>query len=116
MARTLRPRCVAKLAEELGLVDVDFTGPIWERTVMFDDHPQFAGQTDVIFLVRSACFEPTPAMTWDDLRAEGVTAIRWWSRQELAECEEVLAPSRLSELITDLVIDGAPTSTIDVGE
>jgi 8-oxo-dGTP diphosphatase len=105
-----------ELAEELGLVGSELSGPIWKRTVLWGAGGAFAGQSEEIYLLRSARFEPNPRLSWDELRAEGVTAIRWWSPDELAACDEVLAPTRLPELIADLARSGVPPSTIDVGE
>src|SRR5688500_11681518 len=73
-----------ELAEETGLVDAELVGPIWERTVLFSDPVVWDGQTDRIYFVRSAAFEPAPELAWDRLRAEGMTDMRWWSLDELA--------------------------------
>ena len=105
-----------ELEEELGLVDSELAGPIWERTVIWGNEGEFSGQTETIYLVRSARFDPAPRLSWAELEAEGVTAIRWWSPVDLATCQEVLAPRRLAELLSDLAANGVPPSIIDVGE
>src|SRR5688500_5380809 len=106
-----------ELAEELGLVEPALAGPIWERMVLWGDNPSaaYAGQSEQIYLLRSARFDPSPQLSWDELTAEGVTDMRWWSLDELAVCEEVLAPTRLASLIGDLAANGVPPSAIDVG-
>lgn len=105
-----------ELAEEIGLVDADLVGPIWERTVMFSDPVAFDGQTDRIWFVRCASFDPTPALTWDVLNAEGMTDLRWWTRAEIAASSETFAPRRLAALLDDLVENGLPPTIVDVGE
>jgi len=105
-----------ELAEELGIVGAHVTGPIWRRTVLWGGEGEFAGQSEQIYLLRSARFDPTPQLPWEVLAAEGVTDLRWWSPVELANCEETLAPSRLAELVTELAKNGVPRSVLDVGE
>jgi ADP-ribose pyrophosphatase YjhB (NUDIX family) len=105
-----------ELAEEVGLVDVDFVGPIWHRTHMFRDPVRFDGQAERIYFVRSAAFDPQPHMTWDELRAEGMVDLRWWTIPELVATVETLVPARLAALMGDLVAGSVPTVAIDVGE
>jgi 8-oxo-dGTP pyrophosphatase MutT (NUDIX family) len=105
-----------ELAVERGLVDAPLAGPIWERTVLGGGSGAFAGQSEVIYLVRSVRFDPAPHFAAEELLAEGVTAIRRWGLDELAACDDVLAPSRLPALIAQLMTDGLPSSVIDVGE
>jgi 8-oxo-dGTP pyrophosphatase MutT (NUDIX family) len=105
-----------ELAEETGLIDAELIGPIWERTVLFSDPVAFDGQTDRIWFVRCASFDPTPALPWDALRAEGMTDLRWWTREEIAASSETFAPGRLASLLHDLIENGLPASMVDVGE
>lgn len=105
-----------ELAEEVGLVDVDLIGPIWERTVLFADPIAYEGQADRIWFVRCASFDPTPALPWDVLNAEGMTDLRWWTRDEIAASKEMFAPRRLATLLGDLVERGLPSTIVDVGE
>jgi 8-oxo-dGTP diphosphatase len=105
-----------ELAEEVGLVDPELAGPIWERTVAFTEPVVYDAQAERIYFVRCAGFDPAPQLSWDLLRAEGVRDVRWWTRDELAACTELVAPSRLSHLLDDLIAAGLPASVIDVGE
>ena len=77
--------------------------------------PRWAGQSERIFLVRTEAFEPAPERTAEELAAEYVTGQRWWTVQELAESGEQFAPTRLPELVRDLVENGPPTEPVDVG-
>ncbi len=105
-----------ELAEEVGLVDADLVGPIWERTIRFSDPTTWDGQTDRIWFVRCASFDPTPALPWDVLRAEGMTDLRWWTSDEIAASGETFAPRRLASLLDALLEDGPPATIIDVGD
>lgn len=105
-----------ELAEEIGLADADLVGPIWERTVLFSDPVSFDGQTDRIWFVRCAFFHPTPALPWDVLNGEGMTDLRWWTRDEIATSGETFAPRRLASLLHDLIENGLPATIVDVGE
>ena len=62
-------------------------------------------------------FEPRPRLTWEQLRAERVHELRWWTLDELATVsDEILfAPRRLPQLIADVVADGPPASPLDAG-
>ena len=51
----------------------------------------------------------------EQLASEYVTAIRWWTQEELAASEELFAPGRLPELVAALLRDGPPGEPIDVG-
>lgn len=105
-----------ELAEEVGLVDVDLAGPIWERTHLWEGHPRFAGQAERMWFVRCATFDPAPQMSWDQLNAEGMTGIRWWTTGELAAAIDTdFSPTRLPTLFAGIVADGPPTTVIDVG-
>ena len=57
-------------------------------------------------------FEPTPALSWEQLRDERLHEIRWWSVDEIdaATTDGVrFAPGRLGELMRRLADDGVPT-------
>ena len=105
---------VRELAEECGLREFDLGPCIWtrERWVQW---PRWAGQSERIFLVRTEAFEPAPERTAEELAAEYVAGQRWWTLQELAESGEQFAPTRLPELVRDLVENGPPPEPVDVG-
>lgn len=110
-----------ELDEELGL-HVDEIGPhIWTRThvIPFLDG-RWDGQRDHIYLVRApAGFTPAPSLTWEQLRAERLHELRWWTAAELAAAGDDrirFAPRRLPALVAELVRDGVPAAApVDVG-
>ena len=105
-----------ELREEVGL-EVEDVGPcIWTRThvIPFLDG-RWDGQVERFFLVEVDPFEPVPLLSLDQLRAEFVTALRWWSADELAASAEIHAPRRLPQLVADLRATGRPAVPIDAG-
>jgi ADP-ribose pyrophosphatase YjhB (NUDIX family) len=104
-----------ELAEEAGLEGVELGRPVWTRTHVFEGSHRWDGQTEVFFLVRTPPFEPLPGQSWEQLNAEYVTAIRWWTLAELERTEELVAPRRLAELLRTLLRDGPPAEPLDVG-
>jgi hypothetical protein len=60
-------------------------------------------------------FALAPLLTAEQLRAEYVAEIRWWSAEELAGSSELHAPRRLPELVADLRAKGPPPEPIDAG-
>jgi ADP-ribose pyrophosphatase YjhB (NUDIX family) len=105
-----------ELAEEAGLEDFELGPAIWSRTHVFElGIGEWDGQVERYFLVRTPAFEPSPHLTWEQLNAEYVTAVRWWTLAELEAAKAQFAPSRLSELVRALVTEGPPAEPVDVG-
>ena len=105
-----------ELAEEVGLDEVELGPWIWtrEHVIPFLDG-NWDGQVERYVLVRTHRFEPVPRFTPEQLAAEYVTGLRWWTAAELAASEEVFAPRRLPELVAALLRDGPPGEPVDVG-
>lgn len=105
-----------ELAEEAGLLDVELGPWIWTRTHVFPfESGRWDGQSERFVLVRVPVFEPAPQFTADELAAEYVTGIRWWTQEELAASDELFAPRRLPELVAALLRDGPPREPLDAG-
>lgn len=109
-----------ELGEELGLVGVEVGPHVWTRLhiVPFLDGSH-DGQRDHVYLVRTAAFEPHPHLSWEQLNAERVHELRWWTPDELSDGELLgdafLAPRRLPELLGALLADGPPGTPLDTG-
>lgn len=107
-----------ELAEEVGLAGVDVGPHIWNREhiIPFLDG-RWDGQRDRVYLVQTEHFEPSPSLSWEQLRAERLHELRWWTADELraAPDDTVFAPGRMRELIHRLVTEGPPTAPIDTG-
>ena len=103
-----------ELLEEVGL-NLESLGPcIWTRTHVIP-FGGFDGQVERFFLVHADAFDPRGTLSPDELRAEHVTAVRWWTPEELARSTELHAPRRLPQLVADLWAEGPPPEPIDVG-
>jgi ADP-ribose pyrophosphatase YjhB (NUDIX family) len=103
-----------ELLEETGLADFELGPHVWTRTAPLA-HGGWDVETERIYLVRTASFDPTPQLTWDALREEGVTAVRWWTLAELEAAGAVLAPARLTALVRELLSNGPPPAPVDAG-
>ena len=56
-------------------------------------------------------FDPEPQIGWEQLRAERLHEIRWWSLDEVRAATGVwFAPRRLGDLLHDLARNGPPTT------
>jgi len=104
-----------ELLEEAGLEAFELGEHIWVRTHLFELPGGFDGQHERYYLVRTPPFEPAPRLTWDELRQEGMTAVRWWTLDELAVSETVFAPRDLPALVRAILRDGPPPEPIDTG-
>ena len=84
-----------ELDEELGLADLEIGPHIWNRLhiIPFLDG-RWDGQRDRVYLVRTPSFEPRPRLTWEQMQAERVHELRWWTPAELAaaDTDVVFAP------------------------
>jgi 8-oxo-dGTP diphosphatase len=106
-----------ELVEEVGLHDVEIGAHVWtrEHVIPFIDG-SWDGQRDQVHLVATEGFEPQPALSWDQLRAEHLHEIRWWTFAEVEQAADVwFAPRRLGELLRSLVDHGEPTTPVDTG-
>src|SRR5919106_7053276 len=105
-----------ELLEETGLVGVELGAAVWIRTHRRPfGEGRWDGQVERFYLVRTPAFEPAPGLSWDELRAEGMTAVRWWELDELEASGVRLAPRRLPALVRGLIRHGPPAAPLDVG-
>jgi ADP-ribose pyrophosphatase YjhB (NUDIX family) len=105
-----------ELSEEAGLEEFELGPLIWTRTHRVPmGGGRWDGQSERYYLVRVQSFEPTPRLSWDELRREGMTAVRWWTPEELEASTALFAPRRLPLLVRELLLHGPPAVPIDVG-
>jgi 8-oxo-dGTP pyrophosphatase MutT (NUDIX family) len=105
-----------ELLEETGLDDFDLGPLVWTRThhVPLGDG-RWDGQTERYYLVRTRSFDPVPRLTWEELREENMSAVRWWALDELETTGVLFAPRRLPSLVRSLLEEGPPASPVDAG-
>lgn len=106
-----------ELDEELGLSDPDIGAQLWERLHIFPFlDGRFDGQREWAYVVRVASgFEPQPYFSWEQLNAEYVFELRWWTADELRNAGVITAPAQLADLVDQFVRDGAPAAPWSVG-
>ena len=114
---TYEQAIVRELEEEAGVAGFELGPWIWTRTHVFPfESGLWDGQVERYVLVRTHSFEPVPRFSAEQLAAEHVTGIRWWTQEELAHAGGVLfAPRRLPGLVAALLRDGPPGEPIDAG-
>jgi 8-oxo-dGTP pyrophosphatase MutT (NUDIX family) len=109
-----------ELIEEVGLHGAGIGAHLWNRLHVFPFvNGRFDGQRERVHLVRvSSGFEPRPAFTVEQLRAEYLFEIRWWTMAELQAAASsdsfITAPKALITLLDDLLQNGPPASAPDV--
>jgi 8-oxo-dGTP pyrophosphatase MutT (NUDIX family) len=114
---TLEQAARRELLEETGLEAAELGPIVWTRThVEPVGEGRWDGQTESFYLVRAGpAFEPTPRLSPEALRAEGMVAVRWWELDELEATDAVVVPSRLPALVRELLRHGPPPEPLGVG-
>lgn len=106
-----RQGLVRELHEEAGFVPNNIGPHLWTRThiIPFIDG-KWDGQREHAYLVRTTRFDPKPLLSPEQLRAEYLVDLRWWSVDELlAEPDTTFfAPLHLPNLVRDVVTAGPP--------
>lgn len=104
-----------ELHEEVGAPTFEIGPHIWNRLhiIPFIDGLH-DGQAERIYLVRTPTFEPSPALSWEQLNAEYVFEVRWWRLDELHTAQPH-APAALTQHFAALLRDGPPNEPVDVG-
>lgn len=103
-----------ELEEETGCVGIPLGAPVWTRVGHFD----FAGtsyrQRETFFLARVPSWEVDTA-GHNDEEQRCLLSHRWWPVEELYELDRPVFPTRLADLLADLLRDGPPAHAIEVG-
>jgi 8-oxo-dGTP pyrophosphatase MutT (NUDIX family) len=104
-----------ELREETGLEDPPIGPVIWTRREVFPWAGRTLDQLDQIALVETDPFEPEPQLGVEQLAAEDVHEIRWWTLDEIQRSTAIFYPTRLAHFLRRLLNDGPPDEPIDVG-
>lgn len=109
-----------ELIEEVGLHHPVVGPHVWDREhITPHEGGLWDGQRDRYYLVEAGeRFEPTPALSWEELRAERLHELRWWHLDEIERdtTDGVwFSPRRLAPLLRQLRSDGVPPTPIDTG-
>jgi len=104
-----------ELREEVGLVRAVIGPQIWHRLHIVPFlNGQFDGQREQIYLVQCDAFEARPQLSWEEMNAEFVHELRWWSLDEIAASDVHFVPNGLHALVVAVLRDGPPTDSVDV--
>jgi 8-oxo-dGTP pyrophosphatase MutT (NUDIX family) len=109
-----------ELIEEVGLHDPVIGRHVWNREhIIPHDDGLWDGQRDRYYLVDAQeRFDPAPALSWEQLRAERLHELRWWHLDDIerATLDGVwFSPRALASHLRALVADGPPATPIDTG-
>jgi GNAT superfamily N-acetyltransferase/ADP-ribose pyrophosphatase YjhB (NUDIX family) len=104
-----------ELVEEVGLSDFADPPHVWHEEMVAEGHATgYDGVLNDTFLIRTKHFTPAGSLSADELRAENVHALRWWTRDELAAYDGRLGPRNLPALLDRLLAGGPPTTPIQL--
>jgi 8-oxo-dGTP diphosphatase len=109
-----------ELIEEVGLHDPVVGAHVWNREhIIPHEDGLWDGQQDRYYVVEATeQFEPTPALSWEQLRAERLHEVRWWHLDEIESATTDgtwFSPRQLGSLLRRLGTDGPPSPPIDTG-
>jgi 8-oxo-dGTP diphosphatase len=110
-----------ELLEEVGLqLDPPDTLPphLWHQRVVVAGHAAgYDGVVNDVYLVRTAAFEPAGSLSAEQLAAENLMALRWWTLDELSSYDgpDLFAPRDIAGLVATVLEHGAPAEPLVVG-
>ncbi len=105
-----------ELSEELGLSGVTIGAHLWNRLhIVPFINGKFDGQREQVYVVRAPSgFVPQPMFTWEQLNAEYVFELRWWTLAEIEASDVVFVPGAFPMLLRRFLRDGPPDRPFDV--
>lgn len=108
-----------ELLEEVGLDDPAIGAHVWDRLAIIPfPNGMWDGQRERFHLVRTHRFDPTPVFTSEQLAAELVFELRWWTLDEIVDAVDagvVFAPRTLPDHLAALLAGQVPNTPVDVG-
>lgn len=107
-----------EVREEVGLMIETDPPHVWHQEVVAPGHAAgYDGVVNDYFLVRTALFEPRGAMSDDQLAAENITGLKWWSLPDVAghHGPDLFSPRDLAGPLGALITSGAPTEPVPLG-
>jgi 8-oxo-dGTP pyrophosphatase MutT (NUDIX family) len=104
-----------ELREEAGIETFELGPVVWTRREVFPWAGKTLDQSEQIVLVHVPALEPQPQLTAEQLAAEGVHELRWWTLPELEASEASFYPRRIAPFLRLLLEEGPPRTPIDVG-
>ncbi len=109
---------VRELYEELG-IRLDHEVPqLWTQRVVSPGHAAgYDGMVSDCYLLRTTHFEPCGSLGANALRAEGISELRWWTREELLAHRgaALFGPRNLPALVDHFLDEGIPAQPMQLG-
>lgn len=100
-----------ELFEETGFQGEVLGEPLWERVASFEFMGQLYRQRELFFTVRTARFEPAPALL-SEVERQSFLRFKWWSHADLLSTSEVVYPIDLAELYEQVLNHDGRTTTL----
>ena len=74
------------------------------------DGVELSGQTEVVYIVRTERFDPSPHFSEEQLRAEGLHEHKWWAIDDIASYRgpDNFAPPQIADHLLHIVNRGVP--------
>jgi 8-oxo-dGTP pyrophosphatase MutT (NUDIX family) len=99
--------------EETGLAHVELGPHIWNRRHVFTFYGAHRDVREIWFFARVRSFQ-IDTSRFTEMERNVVKEHRWWTQGELESTSDVLTPRALAALMRDLLLNGLPTSPVDV--
>ncbi|MFF0629471.1 NUDIX domain-containing protein [Streptomyces sp. CB02959] len=107
-----------ELREEVGLVVAHDPPHVWHQEVVGPGYAVgYDGVVNDYFLVRTAWFAPSGALTAAELAAEHIDGLKWWRPAEIAACRgpDLFSPRDLATPLRALLRSGVPREPLVLG-
>lgn len=101
--------------EETGLEEFEVGPHVWNREHEWEERGRRVRQREGYFLVPTARFEPSVFANPEAHEREVTEGYRWWSPAEIRASGDLFVPTRMGELLTDLLENGPPPEPVDTG-
>ncbi|HTF36347.1 MAG TPA: NUDIX domain-containing protein [Myxococcota bacterium] len=103
-----------ELKEETGLSKVEAGAEVWRREHVFEYTGKQILQKERYFLVQTEAFEPRAAGLELGDERDWFRGLHWWPLSDLPDRGDCFAPSRLGELMRELVRTGVPATPWEI--
>jgi ADP-ribose pyrophosphatase YjhB (NUDIX family) len=104
-----------ELDEEVGLKLQADPPKVWHRRLVGPNLARgYEGVVEDYFLVRTAAFDPRGSFTDEELVAENLHEIRWWTLPEIANAGTTFAPRNMANELEALLRDGPPARPVQL--
>ena len=107
-----------ELFEEVGLTLKTESHHVWHQEIVPAQHAiGFDGVINDFYLVRTSAFEPRVTLFDEELAAEDLTELRWWTLDEITAYvgNAAFAPRFLAPMLSNLLQNDFPAEPLYIG-